>query len=82
MSYMYLHPPVHQFTKLEAYENPAPADDFFVHIVDGMDFIQVHKSTRASTFASELASTYFIIIAALLMLGRSSRVWTVLDNLS
>ena len=43
---------------------PAPADDFFVHIVDGMDFIQVHKSTRASTFASELASTYFIIIAA------------------
>ena len=33
-------------------------------IADGMDFIQVHKSTRASTFASELASTYFIIIAA------------------
>ena len=43
---------------------PAPADDFIVHIVDGMAFIQVHKSTRASTFVSELASTYFIIIAA------------------
>lgn len=42
----------------------APAHNFIAHIMDGMAFIQVHKSTRAITFASELASTYFIIIAA------------------
>ena len=44
---------------------PAPAHNFIAHIMDGMAFIQVHKSIRASTFsASQLASTYFIIIVA------------------
>ena len=43
---------------------PALTDDLIVHIVDGMAFIQVHKSTRSSTFAGELTSTYFTIIAA------------------
>ena len=42
---------------------PAPlTDDFIVHIVDGMAFTQVHKSTGSSTFAGELASTYFTLI--------------------
>ena len=43
---------------------PALTDDLIVHIVDGMAFIQVHKSTGSSTFAGELTSTYFTMIAA------------------
>ena len=30
---------------------PAVTDDLIVHIVDGMAFIQMHKSTGSSTFA-------------------------------
>ena len=43
---------------------PALTDDLIVHIVDGMAFIQVHKSTGSSTSAGELTSTYFTMIAA------------------
>ena len=43
---------------------PALTDDLIVHIVDGMAFIQVHKSTGSSTFAGELTSTYFTMTAA------------------
>ena len=45
---------------------PALTDDLIVHIVDGMAFIRVHtrKSTGSSTFAGELTSTYFTMIAA------------------
>ena len=42
---------------------PALTDDLIVHIVDGMTFIQVDKSTGSSTFAGELTSTYFTMIA-------------------
>ena len=50
--------------RINASAFPALTDDLIVHIVDGMAFIQVHKSTGSSTFAGELTSTYFTMIAA------------------